>query len=81
VATLAEQRERHFADLSRSRRWRHYCTHAEFLDEMRKALHVRNQWAARGRLPMKSLPSDHNGAHGAAPVSVPSLTRRAAGPL
>ena len=71
MARLAEQREQHFADLSRSGRWRHYYTHAEFLDEMRKPLHVRNQWAALAGLPVKSLPSDQNGAHGAAPVSRP----------
>jgi hypothetical protein len=39
---LVERREQHLADLSRSGRWRHY-SHAEFLDEMRKALHAPNQ--------------------------------------
>ncbi|MGE5366206.1 MAG: hypothetical protein ACM3PO_02890 [Betaproteobacteria bacterium] len=28
-----------------SGRWRHYCTHAQFLDEMRNVQHLRNQWA------------------------------------
>jgi uncharacterized repeat protein (TIGR03809 family) len=69
---LVERREQHFADLSRSGRWRHYYTHAEFLEEMRKALQVRNQWAVLAGLPVKSLPSEDDGAQDAAPVSRPS---------
>jgi uncharacterized repeat protein (TIGR03809 family) len=43
---LVERRQEHFLDLCDSGRWRHYYTHAEFLDEMRKVLHVRDRWAA-----------------------------------
>ncbi len=43
---LIERRQEHFLDLCDSGRWRHYFTEAEFLDEMRKVLRVRDQWAA-----------------------------------
>jgi uncharacterized repeat protein (TIGR03809 family) len=42
---LVERRQEHFLDLCDSGRWRHYYTHAEFLDEMRKVLSVRERWA------------------------------------
>ena len=49
---LVERRQQHFIELSKTGRWRHYYTHAEFLDEMRKVLRVRDQWAAiAGELP------------------------------
>jgi uncharacterized repeat protein (TIGR03809 family) len=51
---LVERRQEHFLDLCDSGRWRHYYTHAEFLDEIRKVLRVRDQWAAIAGLP----PSD-----------------------
>ncbi len=49
---LVERRQEHFIDLCDSGRWRHYYTHAEFLDEMRKVLRVRDQWAAIAGLPL-----------------------------
>jgi uncharacterized repeat protein (TIGR03809 family) len=49
---LIERRQEHFLDLCDSGRWRHYYTHAEFLDEMRKVLRVRDQWAAIAGLPL-----------------------------
>ena len=42
---LVERRQAHFIELSNTGRWRHYYTKAEFLDEMRKVLNVREQWA------------------------------------
>jgi uncharacterized repeat protein (TIGR03809 family) len=49
---LIERRQEHFLDLCDSGRWRHYFTEAEFLDEMRKVLHVRDQWAALAGMPL-----------------------------
>ncbi|MGC1780612.1 MAG: hypothetical protein WBB34_21970 [Xanthobacteraceae bacterium] len=43
---LIERRQENFLDLSDTGRWRHYYTEAGFLDEMRKLLHLREQWAA-----------------------------------
>lgn len=51
---LIERRQENFLDLCDSGRWQHYYTRAEFLDEMRKVLRVRDQWAALAGLP----PSD-----------------------
>jgi uncharacterized repeat protein (TIGR03809 family) len=48
---LVERRQEHFLELCETGRWRHYYTHAEFLDEMRKVLRVRDQWAAIAGLP------------------------------
>src|SRR5215472_12577555 len=42
---LVERRQRNFIELCNTGRWRHYYTHAQFLDELRKVLHLRNQWA------------------------------------
>jgi hypothetical protein len=42
---LVERRQRNFIELCTTGRWRHYYTQAQFLDEMRKMLHLRNQWA------------------------------------
>ena len=43
---LVERRQGHFIELCDTGRWRHYYTQAEFLDEMRKVLRVREQWAS-----------------------------------
>jgi len=43
---LIERRQENFLDLCDTGRWRHYYTEAEFLDEMRKILRVRERWAA-----------------------------------
>ncbi len=43
---LVERRQEHFIELCDTGRWRHYYTQAEFLDEMRKVLRVREQWAS-----------------------------------
>jgi uncharacterized repeat protein (TIGR03809 family) len=48
---LIERRQEHFLDLCDSGRWRHYFTEAEFLDEMRKVLRVRDQWAMLAGVP------------------------------
>jgi len=58
---LIERRQEHFLDLCDTGRWRHYFTEAEFLDEMRKVLRVRDQWAAIAGVPLNSedlLPED-----------------------
>jgi uncharacterized repeat protein (TIGR03809 family) len=49
---LVERRQEHFIELCNSGRWRHYYTKVEFLDEMRKLLRVRDQWAAIAGLPL-----------------------------
>ena len=51
---LIERRQEHFLDLCDSGRWRHYFTEAEFLDEMRRVLRVRDQWAAIAGVPLIS---------------------------
>jgi uncharacterized repeat protein (TIGR03809 family) len=48
---LVERRQEHFIELCDTGRWRHYYTQAEFLDEMRKVLHVRDRWATIAGLP------------------------------
>jgi|ERR1700734_3013168 hypothetical protein len=48
---LVERRQENFIDLCNSGRWRHYYTRAEFLDEMRKVLRLRDQWAINAGLP------------------------------
>ena len=49
---LVERRQQNFIELCNTGRWRHYYTHAQFLDEMRKVLDLRNQWARLARLPV-----------------------------
>ena len=53
---LVERRQEHFIELCGTGRWRHYYSHAEFLDEMRKVLRVRNQWATIAGLPTAEEP-------------------------
>ncbi len=43
---LVERRHANFIDLYETGRWRHYYTETEFLEEIRKVLRVRDQWAA-----------------------------------
>jgi len=50
---LVERRQAHFIELCDTGRWRHYYTHAEFLDEMNKVLRVRDQWATIAGLPLE----------------------------
>ena len=50
---LVERRQRNFIELCNSGRWRRYYTHAQFLDEMRKVLHLRNQWAQLAGVPVR----------------------------
>ena len=49
---LIERRQQNFIELCNTGRWRHYYTHAQLLDEMRKVLHLRNQWARLAGLPV-----------------------------
>jgi hypothetical protein len=49
---LVERRRQNLIELCNSGRWRHYYTHAQFLDEMRKVLHLRNQWAQLAGAPV-----------------------------
>jgi len=48
---LVERRREHFIDLCNSGRWRQYYTRAEMLEEMRKVLRLRDQWAINAGLP------------------------------
>lgn len=50
---LVERRQQNFIELGNTGRWRHYYTHAQFLDEMRKVLHLRNQWAQLAGVPVR----------------------------
>ena len=52
---LVERRQENFIDLCETGRWRHYYTQAEFLEEMRKVLRLRDQWAVIAGVPV----SDH----------------------
>jgi hypothetical protein len=49
---LVERRQQSIIELWKSERWRHYYTHAQFLDEMGKVLHLRNQWARLAGVPV-----------------------------
>jgi uncharacterized repeat protein (TIGR03809 family) len=71
---LIERRQEHFLDLCDSGRWRHYFTEAEFLDEMRKVLRVRDQWATLAGVPLtaEDLPVDDDGEL-PAPVPAPGV--------
>jgi uncharacterized repeat protein (TIGR03809 family) len=51
---LVERRQEHFIELCDTGRWRHYYTKDEFLEEMRKVLRVRDQWASIAGLPPPS---------------------------
>jgi hypothetical protein len=43
--TLIERRQQSFVEFWHTGRWQHYYTHAQFHDEMRKVLDLRNHWA------------------------------------
>ncbi len=43
---LVERRHANFIDLYETGRWRRYYSEPEFLDEIRKVLQMRDQWAA-----------------------------------
>ena len=49
---LVERRQEHFIELCDTGRWRHYYSQAEMLEEMRKVLRVRNQWAIIAGVPV-----------------------------
>jgi hypothetical protein len=49
---LVERRQQNVIELWKTGRWRHYYTHAQFLDEMGKVLHLRNQRARLANLPV-----------------------------
>ena len=51
---LVERRKEHFIELCDTGRWRHYYTKDEFLEEMRKLLRTRDQWASIAGLPPQS---------------------------
>jgi len=48
---LVERRQQNFIELWDTGRWQHYYTHAQFLEEMRKMLDLRNRWALLAGLP------------------------------
>jgi hypothetical protein len=49
---LVERRQQNLIELWNTGRWQHYYTHAQFLDEMRKMLDLRNRWASLAGLPL-----------------------------
>ena len=75
---LIERRQEHFLDLCDSGRWRHYFTEAEFLDEMRKVLRVRDQWAALAGVPLNGEGPGEDDA--GEPPPPPALSAGAAAP-
>ena len=50
---LIERRQENFIDLCNTGRWRHYYTKAEFLEEMRKVLRLRDHWAELAGVPIR----------------------------
>jgi hypothetical protein len=48
---LIERRQENVIELCHTGRWQHYYTQAQFLDEMRKVLDLRNRWAVLAGLP------------------------------
>ena len=60
---LVERRQEHFIELCDTGRWRHYYTQAEFLEEMRKVLCIRDQWAAIAGVPLSDeMPIEGDGS-------------------
>jgi hypothetical protein len=49
---LVERRQQNFVELWNTGRWEHYYTHAQFLEEMRKMMDLRNRWALLAGLPV-----------------------------
>jgi uncharacterized repeat protein (TIGR03809 family) len=49
---LIERRQENFIELCNTGRWRRYYSHAQFLDEMRKVLQLRDQWAQLAGVPV-----------------------------
>jgi uncharacterized repeat protein (TIGR03809 family) len=49
---LVERRQENIIELCTTGRWRRYYTHAQFLEEMRKVLDLRNRWARLAGLPV-----------------------------
>jgi uncharacterized repeat protein (TIGR03809 family) len=76
---LIERRQQNFIELCNTGRWRRYYTHAQFLDEMRKVLQLRNQWAQlagasfseQTSLQHDLRPSDRHEQNAAAPQVTP----------
>jgi hypothetical protein len=54
---LIERRQQNFVELWHTGRWQHYYTHAQFLDEMRKVLDLRNHWARLAGVPPSEQPN------------------------
>src|SRR5262249_29231332 len=49
---LVERRQRNFVELCTTGRGRHYYTQAQLLDEVRKVLHLRAEWARLAGVPV-----------------------------
>jgi hypothetical protein len=49
---LVERRQRNFIELCTTGRWRHYYTRAQLIDEVRKVLHLRAEWARLADVPV-----------------------------
>ena len=50
--TLVERRQRNFIELCTTGRWRHYYTRAQLIDEVRKVLYLRAEWARLAGVPV-----------------------------
>jgi hypothetical protein len=53
---LVERRQQNFVELWHTGRWQCYYTHAQFLDEMRKVLDLRNHWARLAGVDLAGVP-------------------------
>jgi len=49
---LVERRQRNFIELCATGRWRRYYTQAQLIDEVRKVLHLRAEWARLAGVPV-----------------------------
>ena len=49
---LVERRQRNFIELCTTGRWRHYYTRAQLIDEVRKVLYLRAEWARLAGVPV-----------------------------
>ena len=59
---LVERRQQNFIELCNSGRWRHYYTQAQFIEEMRKVLQLRDQWARLAGLASSNKQTSNNRA-------------------
>ena len=60
---LVERRQRNFIELCTTGRWRHYYTRAQLIDEVRKVLYLRAEWARLAGVPVQQIYLQQNIKH------------------